>query len=373
MTALISTDAKPHRRLMPKAAELASDPGVALEILRSWPNYAPTPLSPSAALAARCDIESLYIKDETGRMGLGSFKGLGGTYAVARSLMEAAGTALERPIASEDLTSSSLRPINRSVTFVCASAGNHGLAVAAGAARYGAHAVVYLNATVPEAFADQLRTLGAEVIRCGATYEQSVAAAAEAATIGKAVLLADTSWPGYWQLPRWVMTGYMVIMDEIRRQMPLAPTHVFVQAGVGGLAGAMAHSVRQVWGEKPCIVIVEPSAARCLLESRREGRPVAATGPQSTMARLDCKEPSLLALDILGRSADAYLDIEDADAGDAVAALSTFGLNTTPSGAAGVAGVCRAAQDSDLRQLFELSPQSRVLSFVTESGPGVSI
>ena len=169
-------------------------------------------------LARALGVAEVWLKDERGRMGLGSFKALGAAYVIACDAGDAAdpGTALE------------------GVTYVTASAGNHGMSVAAGARVFGARAVVYIAETVPESFADRLCGKGAEVVREGAVYEDGMAAAAEAARDKGWRLLSDSSWPGYMAPPHRLMEGYLVLMDEAAEAMPDAPTHILLQAGVGG-------------------------------------------------------------------------------------------------------------------------------------------
>lgn len=256
-------------------------------------------------------------------MGLGSFKALGGAYAALR-LIEARGDA--------------------DVTFVTASAGNHGLSVAAGARAFGARARIHIAGTVPESFADRLTIEGAEVVRSGETYGASVAAAIADAEATGAIHLADGSWPGYTEPPRLVMEGYTIIAEELREAFeaegaaPEAwPDVVYLQAGVGGLAAAMAARIRVAWAVQPRIVVVEPEAAPCLRDSVRAGAVMTVGGPVSAMGRLDCKTPSLLAFDILRGTADAFETVSEAEANDAAEAMAAEGLPTTPSGAAGVA------------------------------------
>jgi len=303
---------------------------------------------PAAAQTPLIAVEGfgtpLWIKDERGRMGLGSFKALGAAYVIAH---EAAGTGTA-PM-SEAL-------VGR--TYVTASAGNHGLSVAAGAHVFGARAVVYLARTVPEGFADRLRAKGAEVVRAGDDYEASMDAAAQAAEDHGWTLLSDSSWPGYFDLPHRLMEGYLAMAAEATRQMPEAPTHIFLQAGVGGLAGACAALFREVWGQAPCIMVVEPEAAPALAASIGAGRPVATQGPVSCMGRLDCKAPSLIALRGLARDADLFVTISDAEAEAVLSDLAGRGLATTSSGAAGVAAMRLMGLDADARVLCILSEEA---------------
>jgi diaminopropionate ammonia-lyase len=222
---------------------------------------------------------------------------------------------------------------------VTASAGNHGMSVAAGAAAFGASSVVYIAETVPEAFALRLAEQGATVVREGATYEASMAAAMQAAEDQGWALLSDSSWPGYTARPHRLMEGYLVLMAEASAQMPQVPTHIFLQAGVGGLAGACAALVRNVWGDGPRIIVVEPEVAPALHGSVAAGCPVESSGPVSDMGRLDCKMPSLIALKGLARDADAFALISESEGQAGAGTAMVAGLPSTPSGAAGIAGL----------------------------------
>ena len=232
-----------------------------------------------------------------------------------------------------------------------------------GARVFGAEAVVYLAKTVPESFAGRLQAKGARVVRAGDTYEESMAAASEAAVRHGWHLLADSTWPGYTEPARDVMEGYLVMGEEVARQIAEPPTHLYLQAGVGGLAAAAAASARRHWGNGVQIIVVEPDFAPALFASIKAGRPVVAPGPVSSMGRLDCKEPSHLALNYLAREADHFLTISEAAAADGVDLLKAHGIATTPSGGAGFSGLLasRRLQDSG-----GTGPASRALVYISE-------
>jgi diaminopropionate ammonia-lyase len=341
---------------------VSRDPGEALRLLQRCPAAAVTPLQDMPELAEELGIGALRLKNEGSRMGLGSFKALGAAYAIAR---QAVRRAERLGVTNEQ---QAVRDILAGEVFVCASAGNHGLSVAAGARIFGARAVIYLATTVPEAFADRLRGTGAEVVREGADYAASMQAAARDAQAKGWTLLSDSSWPGYTEWPTRVMEGYLVAADEVCRQAPRPPTHVFLQAGVGGFAAAMTALFRDRWGDAPVIVVVEPEAAPALIDSVRAGRPVQAAGPASSMGRLDCKEPSHLALAELAREADYFATISDETCAASVALLERFGIATTPSGAAGFSALHQLGEQ---RSALNLHEGSEVLAFITE-GPEVS-
>ena len=310
-------------------------------LLEMCPRAGITPLHLSERLAAAAGIGAVMVKDERARMGLGSFKALGAAYVIARDAErgEAAGR-----------------------TYVTASAGNHGLSVAAGAAAFGARAIVYLAETVPEGFAARLRATGAEVRRAGSIYEESMAAAARDAEADGAALLSDSSWPGYFERPHTLMEGYLVLMREAVGQCPDVPTHIFLQAGVGGLAAAAAAYARLAWGDAPRIIVVEPDAAPALIASMRAGRSVVTEGPVSEMGRLDCKEPSLIALKGLARDASDFVTISEDEGRRGARASAEAGLATSPSGAAGLAGLLAAGAAG----LLGLDAGSRALLILSE-------
>ncbi|MEO3791889.1 pyridoxal-phosphate dependent enzyme [Nonomuraea sp. B10E15] len=319
--------------------------------------YRPTPVHTLRAFAG---TYAVHIKDESLRMGLGSFKALGGAYAVRLMAEREPGGP----------------------PFVCASAGNHGISVAAGAAEAGVPCVVYLSEDVPQAFERRLRALGAEVRRSGRHYDDSMAAALRTAEEQGWRLVSDSSWEGYTAVPLDVMRGYTVLFDELSGlgelssaaepagdgpdEGPGAPTHVFVQAGVGGLAAAAAGYVRDRWGEQPKVIVVEPEGAPCLLESARAGTSVRIRGGHTTLGRLDCLEPSLIAHRLLSHLADLYMTITDEEADAAVRLLSGHGVALSPCGAAGAAGLLELSGDS--RRALGVDERSRVLLVGTE-GP----
>lgn len=317
--------------------------------------FAPDFVAARSFFKARADYESsplrtisgpmgcsVMAKDETNRLGLGAFKALGAPYAVARILDNKWRASTGQALTPDAMNTPAAKDFIASQTFVCASAGNHGMGVAAGARDAGARARIHLADTVPESFADRLRALGADVVRSGAVYEDSVAAAIKDADTAGDILLADGTWPGYTEIPKWVMEGYCVIAEELRDAFDASgdwPSHVYLQAGVGGLAAAMAHMIRLNWAVQPDLIIVEPEAATCLQDSHRAGRPIQATGPESAMGRLDCKDPSIVAWSVLERCNVRYASLTEEEGDAAAAQVTALGIPTTPSGAAGFGAV----------------------------------
>jgi diaminopropionate ammonia-lyase len=311
------------------------------------PAYKPSPLT-----TVSLGEISILVKDETDRMGLGAFKALGGMYAVGQLILEQT-----NDLGPADLLTDAGRAIAKDMIFVCASAGNHGMAVATGAAIFGAKSRIHLADTVPQDFANRLEAKGAVVIRSGATYEDSIVAAIKDAEDIGGIHLADGSWPGYTHPPRLVMEGYTVIAEEMRVAFEASgnwPSHVYLQAGVGGLAAGIAYMIRSNWSVQPEIIVVEPDAAPCLASSVKAGEMQTVAGPVSNMGRLDCKTPSMLAYGVLRDAADCYVSITDEQALDGVAVAKSLGFETTPSGVAGLAALMLEA-DKGSRPLVVLS------------------
>ena len=338
----------PHRagkKLAPSAPYPSADAARVAALLSKCPATQETPLTDVNGLAP---VSRLWVKDERTRMNLGSFKALGAAYVIARHAAEKSDTPDAGTLGG--------------TTYVTASAGNHGMSVAAGARIFGANAVVYIAETVPESFAERLRGQGAQVVRSGSDYAASMEAASAAATENGWILLSDSSWDGYFDLPHTLMEGYLQMAAEAAEQCPEAPTHILLQAGVGGLAGAVAAYARKIWGDAPKIIVVEPQSAPALQASVEAGECVFADGPDSIMGRLDCKEPSLIALNGLARDADLFLTLTDNEVSAQLDAMAKAGLETTASGGAGLAAVMIDAA----REAMAINNQSRVLCFLSE-------
>ena len=213
--------------------------------ITAWPGYAPTPLLPLSGIAAACKVGALYYKDEASRFGLGSFKALGGAYAVWQVLCR---TAAEKDISPDDREAFVAHA--RTLTVTCATDGNHGRSVAWGAQTFGCNCVIFIHATVSEGRKREIERYGARVIRCTGNYDDSVHEAQATADREGWIVVSDTSYPGYTEIPKDVMQGYELMAAEAIRQWPEAepPTHIFLQTGVGGLAAAVAAQYwRPIW------------------------------------------------------------------------------------------------------------------------------
>ncbi len=349
----------------------------AADVITRWPGYAPTPLRDLPGTAAELGLASIRYKDEGGRFGLGSFKALGGAYAVFR-LLERHLRAPDSKVDRERLLRGGYRDRIAEVTVCTATAGNHGRSVAWGAQMFGCRCCVYVPAATAEPRIQAIASHGAEIVRVHGSYDDAVRRAAADAAMHGWWVVSDTSYPGYTEVPLIVMQGYTLLAEEIVQAWPDAnpPTHVFLQCGVGGLAAAVCAHLWERWGGngRPRCVVVEPEAAPCLQRTAMAGRPVRVDGPlDTTMSCLACGEASLLAWEVLERGADHFLTISDAESSAAVELLARGARGdpatpVAPSGAAGFAGLLIASRHPSLRAALQLNPASRALVIGSEGG-----
>ncbi|MGH8137880.1 MAG: diaminopropionate ammonia-lyase [Steroidobacteraceae bacterium] len=352
------------------------------EITR-WPSYLPTSLLPLDGLARHLGLQALWLKDESSRFGIGSFKALGGAYAVLRLVVDRLNLDLSPGECSFDqMRAGRHQEALARLTVVCATDGNHGRAVAWGASQIGCRCVVYIHAGVSPGREDALRELGAEVVRTTGNYDDSVQQAARQSRANGWILVADTSTDAGDASPRYVMAGYTVLMEEAREQLAeyAPPTHIFVQAGVGGLAAAVIAGAARAWvAHRPRIVVVEPDRADCVFRSIVNDRRSSVEGSLDTlMAGLACGEVSYWAWPALRAAIDDVMTVPD----DLIAPtmqLLLHGFHGDPSlviGESGVAGLTAAIvarQDTALSAALGLSGEARVLVIGTEGATDQSI
>ncbi|MDG2339654.1 MAG: diaminopropionate ammonia-lyase [Paracoccaceae bacterium] len=338
-----------------------------------WDGYAPTPLVSLPELASKIGVGEILYKDEGPRFGLGSFKALGGSYAAQRVLQrEISGTTGEA-VTLADIRLGKFKDACAGITLVSATDGNHGRSLAWGCQRFGAPCRIYIHAEVSEGRAQAMRDLGAEVIRIEGDYDDSVIVAKKEAEDNGWFVVSDTSWPGYSEPPRDVMSGYGVMTQEICEALERSPTHVFLQGGVGGLAAGVIAGLRQYWGaDGPRVVIVEPELAACLFESARTGVPTNfAIEEETLMAGLSCGEPSGMAWEILAEEASDFLTIPESIVAPTVRLLARPlgedpAIEAGESAIAGLAALIAVQQDSELAGKLDLNNQSRVLLIGSE-------
>ena len=341
--------------------------------ISAWPGYAPTPLLALPDLAAEAGVGAIHYKDEGSRFGLGSFKALGGAYAVARLLSRKVAEAKGSEPPMEEILSGAHRDVVSGITVCCATDGNHGRSVAWGARTFGCNCVIFIHATVSEGRKQAIEQYGARVVRTAGNYDDSIREAEETARREGWFVVSDTSYPGYMEVPKDVMQGYELMAAEAIEQLDRMPTHVFVQTGVGGVAAAVAAQFkRRLGAERPRIVLADPARAACWVETVRRGEPTAVHGDLDTlMAGLACGEVSLLAWEVLKHHADAVVAVEDSDAVDMMRRLARPEGGDAPvvageSAVAGLVALFAVMRDEAARAALGLGPDSRVLVFGTE-------
>jgi diaminopropionate ammonia-lyase len=325
------------------------------------------------ALAAELGVAKVHVKDEGGRLRMGSFKALGGGYATALLVLEQASVLLGRSVGFDDLDTAEVRWIAGGMMFACATDGNHGRSVARGARRVGAKATIIVHERVSESRVAALHEEGAAVVCVPGTYDDAVVEAARLCAEHGWHLVSDTSWPGYERVPRLVMQGYTAIAREIEAALADPPTHVFLQAGVGGFAAAMAGYFACGYGDDaPVVVVVEPRRAACLFESLRAGKSLKIPEQAPTvMAMLECYEPSSVAWRMLARLATGFMTVDEHDAVMAMQRLaqpigSDPAIVSGESGGVGLAGLMQVCGEAHARRALGLGPESRVLVINTE-------
>jgi diaminopropionate ammonia-lyase len=326
--------------------------GAAASFHRQLPGYAPTPLAELPALAAELGVDRLFAKDESARFDLGAFKFLGASWAGFRAV--AARSGYGGPAGLDGLRAHLLTRAGAAaaggLALVTATDGNHGRAVARTARLLGLPARVYVPKSVPGAVIDRISGEGAQVTLTDEEYDGTVAAArADAAADGGAVLVQDTAWPGYEEVPGWIVDGYETLFAELDAQLAAAgapvPALVSVPVGVGSLAqAAVAHYRRPALpaAGRPRLLSAEPATAACVLASLCAGSLVSVPTAGTVMNGLNCGTPSSLAWPYLRGGMDAAIAVDDTAVAPAMASLAAAGVMTGPSGAAAFAAL-RAA------------------------------
>lgn len=337
----------------------AAGPG-AIAFHRSLPGYRPTPLADMPELATALGVTRVLVKDESERLGLPAFKILGVSWAVERALSPDHPSAGPAPAVS---------------ALVAATDGNHGRAVARVARQRGLAAHIFIPAGVHPSAAGAIAAEGATITQTRGTYQEAVALAAEHATSGGRLLVQDVAWPGYEQIPAWIVAGYATMFAEIEAQLEAAgaasPGLVAVPVGVGSLAqAAVAHFRRPGITRPPALMSVEPDSAACLLRSLDRDELVTVSTSATIMTGLNCGTPSSGAWPYLRSGIDAAVAVSDAQAATAMRDLAECGVPAGPCGAAALAGarVALTGQGSGERRAhLGITRTSTVVLLSTES------
>ena len=345
---------------------------------KSFPQYEKTPLVNLKQMANYLGLSEIHVKDESYRFGLNAFKVLGGSYAMGRYIAD----ELKKDISEVDynyLTSDKLKKEFGQATFFSATDGNHGRGVAWSANKLGQKSVIFMPKGSTETRLENIRKEGATATIENFNYDDCVRkAASEAAKVEHGVVVQDTAWEGYEKIPAWIMEGYGTMALEADEDMGKRPTHVFVQAGVGSLAGGMVGYFANKYKDNPPImVVVEASAANCLYQGAvaNDGKPRIVTGDMVTiMAGLACGEPNITSWDILKNHVTCFISADDKIAALGMRMLGAPIKGDTPivSGESGAVpfGVLSTIMKDDnykeLRESLKLDKNSNVLLFSTE-------
>lgn len=344
---------------------------------KTFPIYRETPLVSLQHLADKLQVKSIYLKDESKRFGLNAFKVLGASYAIANEIGKRVGKPVTE-LSAESIRSAEMKKEIGEITFVSATDGNHGRGVAWTAKQLGQKAVIYM----PEGSAlerlENIRAEGAEAEITDLNYDEAVRLAWKMAEEKGWIMVQDTAWEGYEDIPRWIMQGYTTMAHEIMEQLPEKPTHIFLQAGVGSMAGAIAGFFSNLYKEeKPIIVIVEPAKADCLFRTAKadDGKLHFVTGEMHTiMAGLACGEPCTLGWDVLKGYADAFIRCPEYAAADGMRMLAapTGGdpaVTAGESGAAAFGCMANILLDEELaewKKQLKLDENAKILCISTE-------
>lgn len=329
-------------------------------------SFAATPLRRLDALAARLGVGEFWTKDERGRWGLGSFKSLGGAYAVVDLAADLLSKGAGRAVSPADIFAGRA-PKAESLTVATATAGNHGRAVAFGAQMAGVRAVIFVYGDVPRPQIEAIAQLGAEMVTVDGDYEAACRAAKDACAQHGWIMVSDVAEEGYTAIPERIMRGYSVLAAEALEQLPEPPTHLFLQAGVGGMATPVASYFTNCVSPPPRIAVVEAATVPCLMESARNNRQTRteSSGP-TNLNRLDCPTPSSTTWPLLRALAGLYVGVDNDVAVEAAQLLGEEGFPTTPTGAAGLAGLLALSREPGAFGNFNLGAASRVLIVLTE-------
>ena len=344
---------------------------------QSFPDYQKTPLAKLMNLAGALGVKEVYVKDESYRFGLNAFKGLGGSYCIANYIAE----KLNVPVENLDynaLTSKEVKEKLGDVTFVTATDGNHGRGIAWTANRLGVKSMVFMPKGSSKERLENIRAFGSDASITDMNYDDTVRHAKQVAEEHGWPLVQDTAWEGYEKIPAWIMQGYMTMALEAVEECGETPTHIFLQAGVGAMSGALAGFFANYYQKKkPIITIVEPNKADCIFRTARadDGKLHNVEGSMSTiMAGLACGEPCTIGWEELRAYADNYMSVPDYVAAKGMRILGNpLGddrrVISGESGAATLgclAGIMMNDSLDDVRKTLKLDENSRILCFSTE-------
>lgn len=368
----------PYSQTQKDVFDMANTKQAMLDI-SSFPGYKPTPFYNLKSMACDIGVKNIWYKDESVRFDLKSFKALGGAYAVARQLQKYIYTHSNVMPSFPDLLNNKFKKIASKVVVSCATDGNHGKSVAWGAQLFGCGCVIYIHKNVSVGRQQAMEKFGAQVIRIKGNYDESVRLADQHAKAYNRIIVSDTSYEGYTEIPKDISIGYGIMLDEICEALDgEIPTHVFIQAGCGGLAAVVCGYFWQKWqAQKPRFITIEPEKANCLQESARAKKLTIITGELTTiMAGLSCGEVSLTAWEILANGVNDFLTISENAIGQMMRILAK-GYKNDPSIEAGesavpgLAALIIAQQNNNID--LGLSSDSKILVIGTEGATDIEL
>ena len=316
----------------------------AYAVISSWEGYKPTPLIDLNKLTKNYNLNKIFYKDESRRFKLKSFKALGGAYAVEK-----------------------ISAGNKNITVSTATAGNHGKSVAWGAQRLGLKSKIFISENVSESRAKDISSFGAEIIRVKGNYDDSLKACIQQSTENNWEIIQDVAWQDYELVPKLTMSGYSVMIKEISEQTNHYITHIFLQAGVGGMASAVIAGVARYFKRIPKIIIIEPQSADCVLASIDNSKLTKVDiKKESIMGGMSCGEVSLVPWQIIKNSVNNCLSLSDDNIATTVAMLAKgeFSNDKIIGGecsAPGIMSLIMSCNNKKIKQSLDLNEKSNVL------------
>ena len=313
--------------------------------ISKWEGYSPTPLIELNKLSKELNLNKIYYKDENKRFNLKSFKALGGAYAVEK-----------------------VSKGKKDIVIATATAGNHGRSVAWGAKRLGLKCKIFISEYVSDARGQAMAALGADVIKVNGNYEKSLIECIKQSTNNNWQIVQDVAWKDYMLVPKYTMAGYSVMMKEIVDQIKNNQiTHIILQAGVGGMAGAMVAGIARYLDNIPITIVVEPESAACVLESIKKGRiEKIDIKRESLMGGMSCGEVSLVPWEILKNSVQYCMSLPDDNIANTMRMLGNAGFSDEKiiageNSAPGVISLIASCEDEKIKNKIQLNKKSNIL------------
>ncbi len=328
----------------------------AYKTISKWQKYQPTPLESLNKLSKELELKNIFYKDESKRFGLKSFKALGGAYAV------------------EKITKG-----RKDITVSTATAGNHGKSVAWGAKNLGLNCKIFISGNVSETRAEEMRNLNAEVIRVKGNYENSLNVCKKESKINNWEIIQDVAWPDYELVPKLTMAGYSTMIKEISVQTNEYITHIFLQAGVGGMAAGVVAGVANYFKKVPKIIIVEPENANCVMQSIENNTPTSVDiKKESIMGGMSCGDVSLVPWQILKNSVNNCISVSDKFVSQTVAmladkVLSDISIEGGECSTPGITSLISCCNTEETKSTLEINGNSNILLIGCEGSADIDL